>query len=48
MRTMRTPETTEDKIQRLKQEARCKSDDRTSAEAAVDEMIRRNVEVYGP
>ena len=47
MRTTRTVESAEDRHQRLTLEAQSKRDGVTAEEAAVDRMIRRNIEEFG-
>jgi len=48
MRSQRKIETAEERNQRLMQEAQRKRDGVAEEEAAVDRMIRRNIEQYGP
>lgn len=48
MREQRKLETSEDREGRRQREAQKKLDDQAKAEAVADEMIRRNVERYGP
>lgn len=44
----RGPETLEDRNLRLAREALMKKNEAAANEAAVDQMIRRNIEQYGP
>ena len=48
MRKQRTPETLEERQERQKKEAQHKSDEIAVEDRAIDEMIRRNIEVHGP
>ena len=48
MREQRKLETSEDREGRRQREAQKRLDDEAKAEAVADEMIRRNVERYGP
>lgn len=48
MRKRRDVETPEDRSQRRRLLARMKKDEAAAQEAAVDQMIRRNIEQYGP
>lgn len=48
MRKQRKPETAEERNERLKREAHRKVEDAAAAEAAVDQMIRKNIRQYGP
>ena len=48
MRKPRTLETPEDRSQRVVREAKVKRDEVAAEEAAVDQMIGRNIEHYGP
>lgn len=47
MRKQRTVESPEDRQQRLIREAQLKRDEIAADDAAVDRMIRRNLEQYG-
>lgn len=48
MRKRRMMETPEDRNERFIREAQAKRDEVAADEAAVDRMIRRNIEQYGP
>ena len=48
MRKQRAVEDPEERTERLKREAQRKRDETAADDRAVDEMIRRNVEQYGP
>ena len=48
MRKQRNLETAEERIERLKREAQRKIDEAAAAEAAVDQMIKRSIRLYGP
>lgn len=48
MRKQRKPESREERHERLKREALMKRNEAAANEAAVDKMIRRNIEQYGP
>jgi hypothetical protein len=48
MRKMRKPETAAERDERLKRDARRKMDEAAAADAAVDQMIRRNIRLHGP
>ena len=48
MPRQRMLETPEDRQQRRLREARTKSDDAAAEEVAIDRMIKRNIEQYGP
>ena len=48
MRMQRKTETPAERNQRLLREAQVKKDEAAAEEAAVDRMIRRNIEEYGP
>jgi hypothetical protein len=48
MRAPRKPESREERQQRLLREAQLKRDDAAAEDAAVDRMIRRNIEERGP
>ena len=48
MRKMRKPETAQERDERVRRDARRKSDEAAAADAAVDQMIRRNIRLYGP
>ena len=48
MRKQRKLETPEERRERLKLEAQRKEHDEAEGEAAVDRMIRQNIELYGP
>ena len=48
MRKQRKLETAEERRERLKLEARQKERQEADDEAAVDRMIRQNIELYGP
>ena len=48
MRKQRKLETPEERRERLKLEARQKERQEADDEAAVDRMIRQNIELYGP
>lgn len=47
MRKQRTVESPADRQQRLIREAQLKRDEIAAGDAAVDRMIRRNIEQYG-
>ena len=48
MRKPRSVETPEKREERHDREAQQKRDNSAAEDRAVDEMIRRNIEVYGP
>lgn len=48
MRRRRKVETSEGRNQRLIREAQMKREEAAANEAAIDRMIRRNVEQFGP
>lgn len=48
MRQRRNLETPEDRSQRLRLQAQMKRDAAAANDVAVDRMIRRNIEQYGP
>jgi hypothetical protein len=48
MRKPRKPEATEERRERLKSEAQRKMNEAAAADAAVDQMIRQNIKLYGP
>jgi len=48
MRSQRKIETSEERNQRLMREAQIRRDEAAAEEAAVERMITRNVEQYGP
>lgn len=48
MRRQRKAESAEERKERQAREARNKLEERAEADAAIDEMIRRNIELYGP
>lgn len=48
MRSQRKIETPEDRNQRLLREAQTRKENVVADEAAVDRMITRNIEQYGP
>ena len=48
MRKQRKVENEEERREQLKQEAERALDGGLAAEAALDERIRRNIELYGP
>jgi hypothetical protein len=48
MRKQRMLETADERGERLKREAREKRDQTAEDDRAVHEMIRRNIELYGP
>ena len=48
MRKERLLETPEERKQRLLREAQAKRDEVAADDAAVDRMIRQNIEQYGP
>ena len=48
MRKQRTVETAEERNQRLVREAQMKRNETAASEAAVDQMISRNIERFGP
>ena len=48
MRKQRTVETPENRNQRLVREAQMNSNETAADEVAVDQMIRRNIERFGP
>ena len=48
MRKQRTLEAPEERHERLRREAKEKIDQRAAADRAIDEMIKRSVELYGP
>jgi hypothetical protein len=48
MRKQRELETAEKRNERLKRGAQRKIDEAAAADAAVDQMIRRNIKLYGP
>lgn len=44
----RHKETAEERVKRLKQKAELKTGKDEAAEAALDAMIKRNIDLYGP
>lgn len=48
VRKQRALETPEEREQRLLKDAQAKKDEAAADEAAVDRMIRQNIERYGP
>jgi hypothetical protein len=48
MRKQRKPETAEERDERFKRDSRRKTDAAAAADAAVDQMIRQNIRLYGP
>ena len=48
MKKQRIHESAEERHERVKREAQDKSDEAAADDRAVDEMIRRNIELYGP
>lgn len=48
MQRNRRLENPEDRSQRLVREAQAKRDEAAANEAAIDRMIRRNIEQFGP
>ena len=48
MRTRRAAETSDERSHKLRQQAQLKRIESEASEAAVDRMIRRNIEEFGP
>jgi hypothetical protein len=48
MQRQRRLETPEDRDQRIERDAQMKKDETAANEAAIDRMIRRNIEQHGP
>ena len=48
MRVQRKVETPAERDERMTRQAQMKRDEAAAEEAAVDRMIRRNIEQYGP
>lgn len=48
MRRHRKPETADDRNERLARDAERKIEQAEAADAAVDQMVRRNIRLYGP